>query len=64
MDSGDAGSQDRKSRREVANCNERRRMQSINTGFESLRLLLPGVIGEKVSKVCPSFFPFERVVIM
>jgi len=28
-------------RREIANSNERKRMQSINAGFQSLRLLLP-----------------------
>ncbi|CAF1683256.1 unnamed protein product, partial [Adineta ricciae] len=28
-------------RREIANSNERRRMQSINTGFQSLKILIP-----------------------
>ncbi|VDM24708.1 unnamed protein product [Hydatigera taeniaeformis] len=38
-------------RREIANCNERRRMQSINAGFENLRILLPPTQdGEKLSK--------------
>ncbi|CAL8074208.1 unnamed protein product [Calicophoron daubneyi] len=38
-------------RREIANSNERRRMQSINAGFDSLRLLLPPIQdGEKLSK--------------
>jgi len=32
---------ERKVRREIANSNERKRMQSINAGFQSLRLLLP-----------------------
>lgn len=32
---------DRKIRREIANHNERKRMQSINAGFQSLRTLLP-----------------------
>ncbi|KIH57662.1 hypothetical protein ANCDUO_12144, partial [Ancylostoma duodenale] len=32
---------DRRLRRQIANCNERRRMQSINAGFQSLRALLP-----------------------
>lgn len=32
---------ERKARREIANSNERKRMQSINAGFQSLRLLLP-----------------------
>ena len=38
-------------RREIANSNERRRMQSINTGFNSLRTMLPKHDGEKLSKV-------------
>ncbi|VDD81264.1 unnamed protein product [Mesocestoides corti] len=38
-------------RREIANCNERRRMQSINAGFDNLRVLLPPAQdGEKLSK--------------
>ncbi|CAG2109637.1 unnamed protein product [Medioppia subpectinata] len=37
-------------RREIANSNERRRMQSINAGFQSLRTLLPHHDGEKLSK--------------
>uniref|UniRef100_A0AC35TM45 BHLH domain-containing protein n=1 Tax=Rhabditophanes sp. KR3021 TaxID=114890 RepID=A0AC35TM45_9BILA len=41
---------DRRIRREVANSNERRRMQSINEGFQSLRALLPRKYGEKMSK--------------
>jgi hypothetical protein len=44
--------QERKIRREIANSNERRRMQSINAGFQSLRTLLPQHEGEKLSKVC------------
>jgi hypothetical protein len=43
--------QDRKIRREIANSNERRRMQSINAGFNSLRTMLPKNDGEKLSKV-------------
>lgn len=42
---------DRKLRRQIANCNERRRMQSINAGFQALRSLLPRKDGEKMSKV-------------
>ncbi|KAF6776938.1 hypothetical protein AHF37_02963 [Paragonimus kellicotti] len=43
--------QEKRVRREIANSNERRRMQSINAGFESLRILLPPVQdGEKMSK--------------
>lgn len=38
-------------RREIANSNERRRMQSINSGFLSLKSLLPRKDGEKMSKV-------------
>uniref|UniRef100_A0AAF5D5U7 BHLH domain-containing protein n=2 Tax=Strongyloides stercoralis TaxID=6248 RepID=A0AAF5D5U7_STRER len=41
---------DRRMRREIANCNERRRMQSINDGFQALRALLPRKYGEKMSK--------------
>ncbi|KAB7501075.1 Transcription factor AP-4 [Armadillidium nasatum] len=37
-------------RREIANSNERRRMQSINAGFASLKTLLPHHEGEKLSK--------------
>ncbi|XP_073827033.1 transcription factor cropped [Musca autumnalis] len=37
-------------RREIANSNERRRMQSINAGFQNLRSLLPRHEGEKLSK--------------
>ncbi|XP_060705655.1 transcription factor AP-4-like isoform X2 [Hemiscyllium ocellatum] len=41
---------DRRIRREIANSNERRRMQSINAGFQSLKVLLPHTDGEKLSK--------------
>ncbi|GFY39357.1 transcription factor AP-4 [Trichonephila inaurata madagascariensis] len=43
--------QEKRIRREIANSNERRRMQSINAGFQSLRALLPHREGEKLSKV-------------
>lgn len=43
--------QEKRMRREIANSNERRRMQSINNGFQSLRSLLPHHEGEKLSKV-------------
>ena len=49
--SGGDQDQDRRLRREIANSNERRRMQSINAGFQSLRTLLPHHEGEKLSKV-------------
>lgn len=42
---------DKKLRRQIANSNERRRMQSINEGFHNLRLLMPHLQGEKMSKV-------------
>ncbi|KAF7243093.1 Transcription factor AP-4 [Varanus komodoensis] len=42
--------QERRIRREIANSNERRRMQSINAGFQSLRTLIPHTDGEKLSK--------------
>jgi hypothetical protein len=41
---------DRRMRRQIANCNERRRMQSINAGFQALRQFLPQRNGEKLSK--------------
>ena len=47
--------QDRKARREIANSNERRRMQSINAGFKSLKGILPQIAGEKLSKVFKVF---------
>ncbi|KAL2101707.1 hypothetical protein ACEWY4_003468 [Coilia grayii] len=42
--------QERRVRREIANSNERRRMQSINAGFQSLKTLIPHSDGEKLSK--------------
>ena len=43
---------ERRLRREIANSNERRRMQSINQGYMSLKRMLPiGDSGEKLSKV-------------
>lgn len=45
-----AQDQERRIRREIANSNERRRMQSINAGFHSLKTLLPHADGEKLSK--------------
>lgn len=46
--------QDKRQRREIANSNERRRMQCINNGFVSLQQILPKSYmkrGEKMSKV-------------
>ena len=48
---GDKNALDKKTRREIANSNERRRMQSINTGFLRLKALVPSISKEKVSKV-------------
>uniref|UniRef100_A0A182N8J4 BHLH domain-containing protein n=1 Tax=Anopheles dirus TaxID=7168 RepID=A0A182N8J4_9DIPT len=45
---------EKRMRREIANSNERRRMQSINAGFQSLRQMLPHHEGEKLSKVSVS----------
>ncbi|KAM6972123.1 transcription factor AP-4-like [Aplochiton taeniatus] len=45
-----AQDQERRIRREIANSNERRRMQSINSGFQTLKTLLPHTDGEKLSK--------------
>lgn len=47
---------EKRMRREIANSNERRRMQSINAGFSSLRNLLPHRDGEKLSKVSNFIF--------
>jgi len=54
--------QEKRMRREIANSNERRRMQSINNGFQSLRSLLPHHEGEKLSKVSqnPPWGEFPR----
>ncbi|CEF66385.1 Transcription factor AP-4 [Strongyloides ratti] len=49
-DNNETTQSDRRMRREIANCNERRRMQSINDGFQALRALLPRKYGEKMSK--------------
>lgn len=44
---------ERRMRREIANSNERRRMQSINMGYQKLKNMLPVKDGgEKLSKVC------------
>lgn len=56
--SGGSGVDDKKIRRQIANCNERRRMQSINAGFQTLRQLLPKKDGEKISKV--NFFKQKK----
>lgn len=50
-----ARDQERRIRREIANSNERRRMQSINAGFQSLKTLIPHSDGEKLSKVTIHF---------
>ncbi|KAH9373437.1 hypothetical protein HPB48_009482 [Haemaphysalis longicornis] len=52
--------QEKRIRREIANSNERRRMQSINAGFQSLRTLLPHHDGEKLSKVRALSSPSDR----
>lgn len=41
---------DKRVKREIANSNERRRMQSINAGFQRLKRLLPVNDSEKLSK--------------
>ena len=45
---------DKRKRRAIANSNERRRMQSINAGFQTLKSLIPHSSGEKLSKVMVS----------
>lgn len=47
---------DKRKRRAIANSNERRRMQSINAGFQNLKSLIPHSSGEKLSKVCKNQF--------
>lgn len=44
---------DKHLKRQIANSNERKRMQSINTGFVALRAQMPHIQGEKLSKVGP-----------
>ncbi|MEQ2185553.1 Transcription factor AP-4, partial [Goodea atripinnis] len=55
-----AQDQERRIRREIANSNERRRMQSINAGFQSLKTLLPHTDGEKLSKEFSGSSPKRR----
>lgn len=51
LDMSVKGVEDKRAKREIANMNERRRMQNINSGFHSLRALLPHKHdGEKLSK--------------
>lgn len=50
-------------RRQIANSNERRRMQSINAGFQSLRQLLPHHEGEKLSKVSVAKKTFKKYLL-
>ncbi|MGH0170351.1 UNVERIFIED_CONTAM: hypothetical protein FKN15_000811 [Acipenser sinensis] len=52
--------QERRIRREIANSNERRRMQSINAGFQSLKTLIPHTDGEKLSKEFGGSSPKRR----
>ncbi|XP_071671303.1 transcription factor AP-4 isoform X2 [Patagioenas fasciata] len=52
--------QERRIRREIANSNERRRMQSINAGFQSLKTLIPHTDGEKLSKEFSGSSPKRR----
>lgn len=47
-----ANDDDKRKRRAIANSNERRRMQSINAGFQTLKNLIPHSNGEKLSKAC------------
>jgi len=57
------GDNSKKSRREVANYNERRRMQNINTGFDQLRSVLPrDRHGDKMSKAAVLQHAYEMIV--
>ena len=49
---------DKRKRRAIANSNERRRMQSINAGFQTLKSLIPHSSGEKLSKVSSKLINF------
>ena len=42
---------DKHFKRQIANYYERRRLESINTGFEALMTQMPHIQGEKLSKV-------------
>jgi len=53
---------ERKARREIANSNERRRMQSINAGFQALRKMLQPRDGDKLSKVFVQYFLADRTI--
>ncbi|XP_064537273.1 keratin, type I cytoskeletal 13 [Drosophila montana] len=53
---------EKRMRREIANSNERRRMQSINAGFQNLRSLLPRHEGEKLSKAAILQQTFQYIV--
>lgn len=53
---------EKRMRREIANSNERRRMQSINAGFQSLRSLLPHHEGEKLSKVSANKHTYKYIL--
>lgn len=60
MDGRPLDHDEKKMRRQIANSNERRRMQSINAGFQSLRQLLPHHEGEKLSKVSQPTFSLYK----
>ena len=47
---------ERTMRREIANSNERRRMQNINNGFDDLKALVVSDQDEKISKVVECLF--------
>lgn len=53
---------EKKMRREIANSNERRRMQSINAGFQSLKSLIPHSDGEKLSKVAKFIYTIQTLL--
>ena len=48
---------------EIANSNERRRMQSINSGFQALKMLIPNGEGEKLPrKVRPTKYCLTNLI--
>ena len=56
---------DKSVKRQIANSNERRRMQSINEGFQTLKKLLPQHLDkDKMSKVQFLFHWFNSLLLL
>ena len=54
---------EKKVKREVANSNERRRMQNINNGFQDLKAIVCGDDDGKISKVSYSCMSLILLII-